>query len=523
MTADELGYDRSAASVEEVRLSQVEPVRPPNGLSVLDQAGFRPRVERCLDAFGRMIREGRFAPDEPRTGLEVELALVDDRMLPAMRNHAVLDRSDSDLLTSELGSWNVEINSPPRTLPGAAEGTLEQDIRDTVSEAAAAAGRLGARVVTIGILPTLRAEHLEPGRLTDDPRYGLLNEQMVRMRGEPFRLEIASPADGAGPPEHLLLELDSVAAEAACTSLQLHLQLSPDTFAAYWNAAQAIAGVQIAVAANSPFLLGRRLWAETRVPLFTQATDVRTEEQRTRGAPPRVWFGDRWTSSVEELLTQNVRHFDALLPLVDREHEEDPHAALDAGRAPALAELCLHNSTVWRWNRPVYGVADGVPHLRLENRVLPAGPTATDAAANAFLYYGLVRALAEQEHPVWRHLSFAAAEANFVAGARHGIDASMSWPGRGTVGVPELIRETLLPLARDGLVAWGVDPAVADRHLSVIEQRCRRRRTGTTWQTEVVADLERRGVSRAVAMRQMLARYLDGMDADEPVHTWQVG
>ena len=492
-------------------------VRFPDGTAVVNPAVYRPRVERCLDAVGRMVREGRFADGAPSTGLEIELALVDGAMLPAMRNHAVLDRSASDLLTSELGSWNVEVNSPPRTMPAAAEGALEQDIRAAVTEAGAAAARLGARVVTIGILPTLEAEHLRAGRLTDDPRYGLLNEQMVRRRGEPFRLDIASPT------EHLVLDLDSVAAEAACTSLQLHLQLSPETFPAYWNAAQAIAAVQVAVAANSPFLLGRRLWAETRIPLFTQATDVRTAEQRDHGVPPRVWFGDRWTASAEDLFAQNVHHFDALLPLVDREHDEDPHETLDAGRAPTLAELCLHNGTVWRWNRPVYGVADGVPHLRLENRVLPAAPTAADAAADAVLYFGLVRSLAEQEHPVWQRLSFADAEANFTAAARDGIEASLSWPGQGTVAVSDLVRETLLPLARDGLVAWGVDAAAVDRHLTVIEERCRHRRTGATWQTEVVADLERRGTSRRDALRQMLTRYLDGTDANEPVHTWPVG
>jgi hypothetical protein len=279
-----------------------------------DQARYRTRIHRCLEAFGRMVSEGRFAAEEPSTGVEIELALVDDEMRPAMLNHAVLDRSASDVLTSELGRWNLEINLPPRMLPGAGAGDLEQDVLDAVSSAGDCARGVGARAVTIGILPTLAAEHLASDQLTEDPRYALLNRQMLTARGEPFRLDITEPPAprhgpvGGAPAEHLVLDVDSIAPEAACTSLQLHLQLTPDAFPAYWNAAQAIAGLQVALAANSPFLLGRRLWAETRVPLFTQAVDTRPVELRNQGVRPRVWFGDRWAHSAYDLFEENVRY-----------------------------------------------------------------------------------------------------------------------------------------------------------------------------------------------------------------------
>jgi hypothetical protein len=486
-----------------------------------DREQYRAKLRRCLEALRRMVGEDRFAVDELRTGVELELALVDQDMEPAMLNHAVLDRSASDLLTTELGRWNLEINLPPRTLPGTAACQLEADVVASIEGARRSAAVVGATPVTIGILPTLGAEHLDSDQLTDDPRYDLLNRQMVDARGEPFRLDIAAPRsdDPGSRDEHLVLDVDSIAPEAACTSLQLHLQLTPETFPAHWNAAQAIAGVQVALAANSPFLLGHRLWAETRVPLFEQAVDVRTVELRNQGVRPRVWFGDRWAASVTDLFEENVRYFPALLPMVD---DEDPLAALDAGQAPGLHELRLHSGTVWRWNRPVYDVADGVAHLRLENRVLPAGPSAVDAVANALFFYGLVRALVASEHPPWRSMTFEAAHDNFVAGAQHGLDAELYWPGAGTVGVDRLVLDRLLPLAREGLRAWDVEPFVADRYLSVIEARCRSGCTGASWQTQMVAALEKNGCPRPVAMRRMLERYVAHMSANLPVHTWPV-
>ena len=480
-----------------------------------DRERYRLKVHRCLDALRRMVHEGRFAPDELRTGVELELALVDEAMEPAMLNHAVLDRSASDLLTTELGRWNLEINLPPRTLPGTSACDLEDDVVAHIGAARRSAAVVGATPVTIGILPTLAAEHLDSDQLTDDPRYDLLNRQMVNARGEPFHLDIAAPGDS----EHLVLDVDSIAPEAACTSLQLHLQLTPQTFPAHWNAAQAIAGVQVALAANSPFLLGHRLWAETRVPLFEQAVDVRTVELRNQGVRPRVWFGDRWASSVTDLFEENVRFFPGLLPLVD---DEDPLAVLDEGGAPQLHELRLHSGTVWRWNRPVYDVADGVAHLRLENRVLPAGPTAIDAVANAVFFYGLVRALVALEHPPWASMSFSAAQGNFTEGARHGLDAELFWPGLGMVPVDRLVLDELLPLARSGLDAWGVDPGVAHRYLAVIEARCRTGCTGASWQTQMVAALEKDGCTRPEAMRRMLERYVAHMSDNIPVHAWPV-
>ena len=478
---------------------------------------YRANVRRCLDALEVMLREHPFATDEPMTGLEVELNLVGDDLKPALQGSAVLDALGAQEFQTELGRWNLELNLPPRPLPGDQWRHFEQQLLDELAMARAKASDHGTQLAVIGILPTLGEGHLVEDAICPDERYRLLNEQVLTSRGEPIRLDIVG-GDLPGPaPEHLVADFDSIAPEAACTSMQLHLQVPPDDFPAYWNAAQCLAGVQLAIGANSPFLLGARLWAETRIPLFEQACDVRPPELRNQGVRPRVWFGERWIGSVLDLFEENSRYFPGLIPQTD---DVDPLAELDAGRVPGLDELKLHNGTVWRWNRPVYDVAGGLPHVRVENRVLPAGPTAIDMVANAMFFYGLLRVLVEAERPLWSYMSFDAAQENFTSSARNGLDATLYWPGTGWIRPDELVLRKLLPMAVEGLARWGVAGDVCDRYLPVIERRCVRRRTGAGWQVDAVCALEARGADRAVALQGMLARYLEHSAANEPVHSW---
>jgi len=475
-----------------------------------DRRVYREKVRQCLDVLARMLRESIF-DDEPRhVGIEIELNLVDADGMPSMSNVAVLEAIADPVWASELGRFNVELNIPPRHLAGDALSALEQDLHAKLAHATSCTQGTGSRMVMVGILPTLRQPDVTSEAMSSNPRFRLLNEQMIAARGEDMRISI----DG---PERLLTHVDSIMPEAACTSVQFHLQVSPEAFGNYWNAAQAVAGIQVALAANSPFLFGRELWRETRIPLFEQVTDTRPEELQQQGVRPRVWFGERWITSVFDLFEENLRYFPALLPLRE---DEDPVAALDNGEAPKLSELTLHNGTVYRWNRPVYAVEDGRPHLRVENRVLPAGPTVADVLANAAFYFGLVRALAETDRPVWDQMSFAAAADNLVEGSRHGIDARVYWPGSGEAPVTELALRRLLPQAWDGLREWGVDTKDADRMLGIIEQRCLTGRTGATWQVEAVRTLERGQIDRREALRQMTQGYIERMQSDQPAHTW---
>jgi Glutamate-cysteine ligase family 2(GCS2) len=479
-----------------------------------DRRKYRDKVRRSLDVFARMLRESMFDPDPSQVGQEIELNLVDERGVPSMRNADVLKAIASPAWATEIGQFNLEINVPPRRLAGDALAGLEQEIRADLNAANAHARTIGSHLVMIGILPTLTEHDLHEGTMSASARYRVLNEQIFAARGEDMRIAI----DGA---EHLLAYADSITPEAACTSVQLHLQVSPDAFAKYWNAAQAIAGPQVALAANSPFLFGKQLWQETRITLFEQSTDTRPDELKEQGVRPRVWFGERWITSVFDLFEENIRYFPALLPICE---DEDPAAVLDGGGMPQLAEMSLHNGTIYRWNRPVYAVVDGMPHLRVENRVLPAGTSIVDIMANAAFYYGLVRALAEAQRPIWTEMSFATASDNLHEAARHGLDAQLYWPGVGEVPAAELVLRRLLPLARQGLARWGVGQAHADRLLGIIEQRCLTGRTGAAWQIATVAELSGRGgLDRWEALRQMTMRYIEHMHTNQPVHTWPVG
>jgi hypothetical protein len=252
--------------------------------------------------------------------------------------------------------------------------------------------------------------------------------------------------------------------------------------------------------------------------VFEQATDTRPEELKAQGVRPRVWFGERWINSIWDLFEENVRYFPALLPVCD---DEDPVEALERGDVPKLAELRLHNGTIYRWNRPIYDVVRGRPHLRVENRVLPAGPTVADVLANAAFYYGLVRVLAEDERPVWSQMSFSAAEDNFHAGARDGLDARVYWPGIGEAPVTELVLRRLLPLAHEGLERYGIDAHDRDRLLGIIERRCVTERNGAAWQAETFHALNER-FDRGDALREMTVRYREHMHSNVPVHEWPV-
>jgi gamma-glutamyl:cysteine ligase YbdK (ATP-grasp superfamily) len=478
-----------------------------------DRRAYRAKARTCLDVFARMLRETKFDTEPRQIGLEIELNLVDELGLPSMKNTEVLGAIADSSWAGELGQFNLEINVPPRPLHGDALAQLERGVLASLVRAGKPARQAGSHLVMIGILPTLRESDVGEQAMSANPRYRLLNEQIIAARGEDMRISI----EGS---ERLLTHVDTITPEAACTSVQCHLQVSPESFGSYWNAAQAIAGPQVAVAANSPFLFGRELWRETRLTLFEQVTDTRPVELKEQGVRPRVWFGERWINSAFDLFAENLRYFPALLPLCD---DEDPEAVLDGGRIPHLAELTLHNGTIYRWNRPVYAVVDGTPQLRLENRVLPAGPTVADIMANAAFYCGLVRALAEAERPVWSQMSFAAAADNLAEGARLGIDARLYWPGLGVVPVTELVLRVLLPLAVEGLRQWGVDEDDAERLLSVIEQRCLARRTGATWQSEAVHALANGGrADRCEALRVMTQGYIERMTTNEPVHRWPV-
>jgi len=485
-----------------------------------DHPAYTARLQAGRAALAQLLTDQRLDRDRPMTGLELELDLVEPNGDPAFANDSVLEHlhtsGDEEALYGaqhELGAFNIELNLPPRLLDGAGISWYESDLAAVLAEVREAGGKAGVHICPIGTMPTLYPDHMSVDALSRTKRYRILNDEIMAQRGDDLHIDIK----GA---ESVDLTSSTIAPESANTSVQFHLQVSPEDFSRYWNAAQAIAGIQVAMGANSPYLFGRQLWAETRVILFEQGTDTRRANQRAAGAKPRAWFGERWIDGVLELFDENYRHFAPLLPLCD---DEDPDAVMAVGGVPNLQELRYHNGTVYRWNRPVYDVHRGRPHVRVENRVVAAGPTAVDICANMALFYGLVVHFANAEVPLSERMDFAQAAANFRSAARHGIQADQVWPGRGLVSARRLVLEDLLPAAVEGLAALGVSGRDADRYLGVIEARCRRGVNGSSWQVARVQVAEhRQRLERRDALRAMVLDYAARSADGRPVHEWEV-
>jgi CBS domain-containing protein len=364
----------------------------------------------------------------------------------------------------------------------------------------------------IGILPTIDISDLTLENMTPVPRYFALNEAMRRLRGTDWDFYIKGADD-------LLIRHDSVMVEACNTSFQAHFQVGPEEFAALYNLTQAVAAPVLAAACNSPMLFGRRLWSETRIALFQQSIDHRGGGLRLREQVPRVSFGRRWIDdSVLEIFREDIARFKVLLSV---DTDEDPLATLGRGEVPQLKALRLHNGTIYRWTRPCYGICEGQPHLRIENRILPAGPTILDEVANAAFWYGLLAGLSRLYPDIRRVMEFDTAHENFVAAARLGLRSQLAWPGRQHVPADELIRNELLPIAREGLLGRGIVAEDVARYLDVLEERVRTKRTGAQWQLESFAFLRDRG-TRAERLAAITAATVENQQTDQPVSAWPV-
>lgn len=481
-----------------------------------DRQAYRHKVLQSLDIFEHMLEQSRFDFTRPQMGLEIELNLVDSALDPALINELVLEElvgTEFDF-QAEVGRYNIEMNVPPRPMAGDQAVRLERWLNESLRRAGDAARVHGAQVTAVGILPTLMQELFDDEWLSLGVRYTALNNAILAERGEGLELDIEGPTG-----ERVAGYFETIGPLSGCTSVQLHQQVTPQDFPMYWNAASAIAGVQVALAANSPYLFGRRLWAETRIPLFSQMVDTRSIELKAQGVRPRAYFGDRWITSIFDLFEENVRCFPALLP---EQTDEDPVAVYKSGEVPNLGELRLHNGTVYRWNRPIYDNVRGVPHLRVENRVLPAGPSVIDMVANACFYYGLLEKLTSSGRPIWTKMSFSDAEENFEEAARNGIVSSLAWPGFGKLPVTELVAEHLLPLADEGLAGLGLRKEVRAHYLEVIAERCRSGQNGASWQVAATEHFEEQGDDRPTALHKMFALYIENMDENRPVHTWEL-
>jgi gamma-glutamyl:cysteine ligase YbdK (ATP-grasp superfamily) len=479
---------------------------------------FREQLQNDLLALEVVLAWPGFGDGEPTIGIELELNLVDAAGQPLPRNVEILKDLRDPRVKPELDRFNLEINGSPLPLRGKPFTALGAETAEILAAVRRGAAAHGGRVVMVGILPTLRTEHLQPEALTDTARYRALSDGLRHLRRGPLRLRI----DGEDPLE---LEWDDATFEGANTSLQVHLRVPASEFADMYNAAQLATAPVLACAGNSPLFLAHRLWSETRIALFRQAAEDRDGLPGSEWRPARVSFGNGWVRrSAHELFAESVTLHAPLLPVPGR--ERDPVAVARAGGVPQLCALRLHHGTVWRWNRAVYDPSGG-GHLRIEMRALPAGPTLLDMQANAALALGLTLGLRPYIGPLLAGMTFAQARRNFYAAARYGLDAELFWPcAPGELSTPsprprraaELITE-LLPLARRGLLEAGVDACEIDALLEVIAARVLSQKTGARWQQHALTVLEREQARRE-ALTAMLERYLRCADTGEPVHLW---
>jgi len=464
-----------------------------------------------LRALAFMLQEGLVERGVQRLGAEQEMFLIDREMRAAPLSIEVLAKANEPRLTTEIARFNLEANVTPQTLSGPCFSLIEKELRDLIASARQGANAFGADVLLAGILPTLRLGDLTLDNLTPASRYYELDRSLIRMRGGPLSIHIKGL-------DELQITHDNIMMESCNTSFQIHFQTSPDQFVRDYNMAQAITAPVLAIAVNSPLLFGHRLWQETRVALFQHSTEARTRPQLARSQPPRVSFGEAWLErSVIALFHDQISRF---RPIMITEPDEDPFQVLARGETPLLSALRLHNGTVWRWNRACYGLQDGVAHLRIENRVLPSGPTVEDEMANAAFFAGLMLALPEEYGDVARRMSFDDAKSNFFRAARHGLDAQFNWIDGKSHSASSLILDHLLPRARQGLRNAKVDESDIDRYLGIIEERGRTRQTGARW---IVKSFAAMGTgSKDARLQKLTEKMIEFQQNENPGHRWPI-
>ncbi len=478
-----------------------------------DLRRFETRLVEDADALERMLNENMFETGIRRMGMEQELFVIDEHGRPAPRALEILETLGGDESTyqTELALFNVELALPPLELTGDCFTKAEHELRRNIGTVRTAAQRHGVDVLAIGILPTLGWEHLTLDYMTPSPRYAALNRKVKEMRGGEFRIHIRGT-------DILHATHDNVLLEAFNTSFQLHMQVAPDEFALMYNAMQLATGPVLAAAGNSPLLLGARLWEETRIALFRQSVDTRTDHEQTRGNRPRVFFGDEWVrGSILELIRDDIARYRAVLPV--ESEEPSPKELLDRGEVPKLGTLALHNGTIYRWNRPCYGVAGGVPHLRIENRPLPGGPTALDGVANAAYLFGLTLGIAEEYGNVSDRMPFHDCQGNFYNAGSNGLRASLHWIDGRSRPADELVLLTL-PLAAKGLKGAGVDERDINRFLDLISERASSGQTGSRWMLEGFNRAQHQ-MPKDEALQGLVHDYLKLQRGGQPVHTWR--
>jgi CBS domain-containing protein/gamma-glutamyl:cysteine ligase YbdK (ATP-grasp superfamily) len=477
-----------------------------------ESRNFTRAIINDLLALDQMIKGSMFETGIRRIGAEQEVAIVNSEYRPVPLGQEVLAKLNDPRITTELARFNLEINLTAQVLKSSCFKDLSSELHLLIEQLRTVAQSFDADVVLTGILPTLRRSDLAMDNMTDKPRYFELNRALVQLRGTDFQIHIKGV-------DEILIVHESMMLEACNTSFQIHYQVDPSNFAAIYNLAQAVSAPLLACAVNSPLLFNKRLWSETRIALFQHSIDERNVVLQQRFRPPRVTFGDNWIrGSVLEIYQDNVaRYRNLLTTTIDGNSLE----VLARGEVPELKALCLHNGTVWRWNRPCYGITDGKPHLRIENRILPSGPSVVDEIANAAFFAGMLAGMEQELPPMSMIMNFDHAKENFFAAARHGLNAQFNWIAGKSIPANDLILKELLPLAHLGLKICGISDADRDEYLGVIENRVKTMNTGARWILNSYSVLKKDVLPDACS-RTLTKEMIRNEKDNRPVHEWEL-
>ncbi len=473
---------------------------------------FTKKLLQNVEVLDKMIKNDWFDKGEGKIGAEQEICLVDKFYKPASRNLEILEKLDNELFTSELAKFNIEANLPPLIFKGNCFSELERSIDDLLNELAKVCAVSDIDYAITGILPTLRKFDLDLDNLTPLQRYFALMKAISKMRGESHELNIKGI-------DELNIKHDSPMLEACNTSFQVHYQVNPENFVDKYNIAQVLAAPTVGIASNSPLLFGKRLWNETRIAIFQQSIDTRITSEHLRYQSPRVTFGNAWLeNSVIALFREDIARFRVMLMT---DSDEDVMKLFKKGVTPKLSALTIHNSTVYRWNRPCYGISDnGKPHLRIENRILPAGPTVVDEVANSAFWLGAMAVFDDHYPKVCKLMDFDDVNANFMSSCYSGLNTKLKWFGK-RISMTELIKKELIPIAREGLEKQNVDKKDIDKYLSIIEERNESRQNGTSWMLDSFQILSKDTVKEEVSIA-ITAAMIKNQHTRKPVHTWKL-
>jgi CBS domain-containing protein/gamma-glutamylcysteine synthetase len=473
---------------------------------------FTKAVLNDLQALEKMLEEGMMEENALRIGAEQEMFLVDSSMHPASVALQIIENAQDKRLTTEIGQFNLEANLTPLEFKDDCLSKLENEILDVVGKVRKTAQKINSDVVLVGILPTIQSSDLVIENVTPHPRYYELNRVLTELHGENRIVHIK------GLDEINLMMQDTIS-ETCNTSFQLHLQVSNKDFVNSYNWAQAIAAPILACSVNSPLLLGRRLWHETRLALFQQSTDARSVTHQSRNQTPRVTFGRDWIrNSVLEIFHEDVARYRIILT---RELEEDSLEQLKKGEIPKLSAWQMHNGTIWRWNRACYGIINNKPSLRIEVRFLPSGPSVVDEMASSAFFLGLMMSLPKEFGDVKEKMNFDDARNNFFTVARYGLKSQLTWLDGKSYRASKLILQELLPRAKDGLKSVGINSADIERYLGIIEERISEEKTGSQWVLDSWAAMNPLAKSN-VRLRTLTSQMKKYQEENKPVHTWDL-